>query len=189
VTDRNRRGGDTNGLDMEVRSDLENSKILAARPATSGRRPAGPAPLGGRAGAAILAGVVVFATAVVIASTISTEVSGRDLGVAASPSSGDQLAASVGVARLTYAAGHSSGWHVHPGVHSVVVLAGTLTVYDERCGRQDYGPGDSYVGGSRPHMAHNETPDELTLVVTSVYRQSSTGDHGSPVPAPEGCEA
>ncbi len=69
-----------------------------------------------------------------------------------------------------------------------MVLAGTLTVYDEMCLRQDYGPGASYLGGSLPHLARNESPEELRVAVTSVYRQSSTGEHGAAVPAPTGCE-
>ena len=54
----------------------------------------------------------------------------------------------VGTATSSYGPGHTSGWHVHPGVHSVVVLSGTLTVYDENCVRTDYGPGQSYLGGA-----------------------------------------
>jgi hypothetical protein len=42
-----------------------------------------------------------------------------------------------------------SGWHVHPGVHSVVVLSGTLTVYDDHCVRTDDRPGEIYLGGDK----------------------------------------
>ncbi len=37
---------------------------------------------------------------------------------------GPQVVVTDGV----YPAGHSSGWHAHPGLHSVVVLAGSLTI-------------------------------------------------------------
>jgi len=93
----------------------------------------------------------------------------------------------VGTASVTYVPGHSSGWHVHPGVHSVVVLSGTLTIYDEHCVRTDYGPGETYLGGNAPHLARNETTAELDVVTTYVYRATSE-DHGAPVAAPAGCD-
>ena len=87
-----------------------------------------------------------------------------------------------------YEAGHSSGWHVHPGLHSVVVLTGSLTVYDERCQRQDYGPGDAYLGGDRPHLVRNATPDSATYVVTYARLPSAALDPGTTVPAPTPCD-
>ena len=93
----------------------------------------------------------------------------------------------VGMATSTYERGHTSGWHVHPGVHSVVVLSGTLTIYDENCGRTDHGPGQTYLGGATPHVARNETPDVVDVAITFVYRPSREDD-GQVVPAPAGCE-
>lgn len=90
----------------------------------------------------------------------------------------------IGTASETYAPGHTSGWHVHPGVHSVVVLSGTLTIYDENCMRTDYGPGDTYLGGNAPHLAHNEGTDDLDVAVTYVYTSTVPG---TPVSAPAGC--
>ena len=96
--------------------------------------------------------------------------------------------AQVTTADLVYEPGHSSGWHVHPGVHAVVVLTGTLTVYDEGCGRHDFGPGDTYVGGLDPHVARNEHVEPVRMVVTYVADGAAQAP-GSPVPAPSGCEA
>lgn len=90
---------------------------------------------------------------------------------------------SIGTATTSYPPGHTSGWHVHPGVHSVVVLSGTLTVYDERCVRTEYGSGQTYLGGSEAHLARNESPDPLDVAITFVYRPSAV-DHGTPVAAP-----
>ena len=108
------------------------------------------------------------------------------------PPSGGPAAASrlaeVATADLVYEPGHSSGWHVHPGVHSVVVVSGTLTVYDEACRRQDYGPGQSYLGGREPHLARNTGPEPVALVVTYVA-DPSAHSAGSPVGAPSGCGA
>lgn len=94
---------------------------------------------------------------------------------------------SVGTSAVTYEPGHTSGWHVHPGVHSVVVLRGTLTIYDEYCVRTDYGPGETYLGGNAPHLARNDGVDELDVAITYVYRVDSP-DHGTPVTAPQGCD-
>ena len=91
----------------------------------------------------------------------------------------------VGTASETYEPGHTSGWHVHPGVHSVVVLSGTLTIYDERCVRTDYGPGETYLGGNAPHLARNEGTDDLDVAVTYIYTSKS---RGTPVAAPAGCD-
>jgi quercetin dioxygenase-like cupin family protein len=92
----------------------------------------------------------------------------------------------VGTASETYEPGHTSGWHVHPGVHSVVVLSGTLTIYDEHCARTDYGPGETYLGGNRPHLARNEGTDDLNVAITYVY-SSTSQTPGSPVAGPAGC--
>jgi hypothetical protein len=94
----------------------------------------------------------------------------------------------VGVTESTYEPAHSSGWHVHPGVHSVVVLAGMLSVYDATCARHDFGPGETYLGGSYPHLARNETDQPVTMVLTYVYVGGSPLDHPSGVDAPAGCD-
>jgi quercetin dioxygenase-like cupin family protein len=92
----------------------------------------------------------------------------------------------IGTASETYEPGHTSGWHVHPGVHSVVVLSGMLTIYDEHCVRTDYGPGEIYLGGNAPHLARNEGTDDLNVAITYVY-SSTSQTPGSPVAGPAGC--
>jgi quercetin dioxygenase-like cupin family protein len=87
-----------------------------------------------------------------------------------------------------YEAGHASGWHVHPGLHSVVVLTGELTVFDEQCGRQAFGPGEAYLGGDRPHLVRNDTRDEATYVVTYARLPSAALDPGTTVAVPTACE-
>jgi quercetin dioxygenase-like cupin family protein len=94
----------------------------------------------------------------------------------------------VGTVSETYEPGHTSGWHVHPGVHSVVVLSGTLTIYDERCVRTAYGPGEIFLGGNAPHLARNEGTDDLNVAITYVYSATSQSP-STPVAAPGGCDA
>jgi len=94
----------------------------------------------------------------------------------------------VGVTESTYEPGRSSGWHVHPGVHSVVVLAGMLSVYDATCERHDFGPGETYLGGNYPHLARNETDQTVSMAVTYVLAGGPPLDHPSAVDAPAGCD-
>lgn len=70
----------------------------------------------------------------------------------------------------SYAPGHSSGWHHHPGLHMVTVVSGTLTVYDRNCTAATYAPGQSYLGGEQPHLARNETEAALDMAVTYLVR-------------------
>lgn len=70
---------------------------------------------------------------------------------------------------LTYAPGQTSGWHVHPGVHEVTVLSGSLTIYGEDCQRRAYGPGDRYVGGPDRHMALNDSAERLEMAVRWIF--------------------
>ena len=159
-----------------VQAESRNNEYATAAPLA--------APVRGLAAfGAVLVGVATIAAAIGFGAASLTDPGGRPATAAAAGGDGN-----VSVTELTYAPGHSSGWHLHYGVHSVVVLGGTLTVYDEACVRQEYGVGASYLGGSLPHLARNEAPDELRVVVTSVYRQSATGGHGSAVPAPTGCD-
>ena len=87
-----------------------------------------------------------------------------------------------------YPAGHSSGWHVHPGLHSVVVLAGSLTIYDETCEPHDFGPGDSYLGGDRPHLVRNDRAAQATYVVTYAGRSAAGAGSRTTMPAPASCD-
>ncbi len=89
---------------------------------------------------------------------------------------------------ITYDPGQSSGWHVHPGIHAVHILSGSLTVYDESCVARTYGPDESYVGGRDPHLARNETAEPLRLVVTYVEPGNpAPADLSFALPAPPNC--
>ena len=111
----------------------------------------------------------------------------RDRRAAEAPMVSDAGFPDVGITDSSYPPGHSSGWHVHPGVHSVVVVRGTLTVYDQTCARAQYGPGQTYLGGAAPHVARNETTEALDVAITYVYRPTRD-DHGSTVTPPPGCD-
>ncbi len=135
---------------------------------------------------AMLAGAALVATALYAVDRSDAAPAG---GVRAAKTNADQwVEPDISVTSLSYAPGHTSGWHVHPGVHSVVVLTGVLTVFDEGCTRQEFGSGSTYLGGRQPHLARNDAADDLTVVVTSIYDASSATGHGAPMPVPAGCE-
>lgn len=152
---------------------------LEAERATRRRRWPLPAVVGGLA-------VVVGSTAVALVAEPAHARRPVAPVTAAAPGTAAPLP-NIGTASETYEPGHSSGWHVHPGVHSVVVLSGTLTIYDEHCVRTDYGPGETYLGGNAPHLARNERADDLNVAITYVYSATS-GAPGTPVAAPAGCD-
>lgn len=90
----------------------------------------------------------------------------------------------------TYEPGQDSGWHSHTGLHAVVVLSGTLTIYDEECAPHQYGPGDVYIGGGGAHLARNETAAPVEMTVTYLFPagRSHTEFH-VPASPPAGCAA
>lgn len=93
----------------------------------------------------------------------------------------------VGLTENTYQPGHTSGWHTHPGVHSVVVLEGVLSIVDGACTPQVVGAGESWIGGREPHLVRNDTESPVRLVITYAFDQASALDHAATVAAPQGC--
>jgi quercetin dioxygenase-like cupin family protein len=98
--------------------------------------------------------------------------------------------ADVTVHQATYQPGQTSGWHAHTGIHAVMVLSGTVTMYDGGCQGRAYGPGETYVGGREVHTVTNETAEPVTLSVTYLFPAgvSHTTFHVD-MPAPAGCGA
>lgn len=95
-------------------------------------------------------------------------------------------ALAVTVQRATYAPGQSSGWHSHPGIHSVVVLSGTLTVV-EACASRTFGPGDTYIGGQQNHLATNDGTEPVEMMVVYSTTADGPSDYALPADAPAGC--
>lgn len=61
----------------------------------------------------------------------------------------------VGIQKLVFAPGGSTGWHHHPGIAIGVVASGSVTFWDTDCHAMTYGPGlpngSSFVeGGDKP---------------------------------------
>lgn len=92
----------------------------------------------------------------------------------------------ISVLAQVYQPGEDSGWHRHAGVHAVTILSGTLTVYDDQCRRQTFGPGEPYIGGQFTHLAVNETtvPVEMSTTYVSPPASPNLTQHSL---APAGC--
>ena len=72
-----------------------------------------------------------------------------------------------GIARL--APGASFGWHYHNGMVLVTVTAGTITLYDPSCDRQDVSAGSGFI--EEPgvkHLARNESASLVVIAWTYV---------------------
>ena len=89
---------------------------------------------------------------------------------------------------VTYDPGYSSGWHVHPRRHEVVVLSGALTVYADDCRPEVYAAGQRYVSGPERHLATNEAAAPLEMVVRWLAGEEGRLPEGTtPVEAPGQC--
>lgn len=93
----------------------------------------------------------------------------------------------VSVVTQVYGPGDGSGWHSHAGVHAVAILSGTLTVYDDQCRAETFGPGKPYIGGQQPHLAVNETATPVDMVTTYVGSPAGNNLTQHPQPSP-GCQ-
>ena len=72
----------------------------------------------------------------------------------------------VAVQRVVAAPGASFGWHTHPGLTTVTVASGTLTLYHaEHCTHGiEYSAGDSFSNlGHEVHLARNNGTTDLVL--------------------------
>ena len=95
------------------------------------------------------------------------------------------------VLTTTIEPGGSTGWHSHPGPAFIVVVRGTVTLYDGNdpaCTPHRYGPGTGFLdpGFGHVHIARNEGNRPVTVVQT--YLDVPPG--GSPridEPAPGNC--
>jgi quercetin dioxygenase-like cupin family protein len=47
--------------------------------------------------------------------------------------------------------GGSNGWHSHPGMVVVMLVAGSITWYDENCNPTEYKAGDAWIEGEQLH--------------------------------------
>jgi quercetin dioxygenase-like cupin family protein len=74
--------------------------------------------------------------------------------------------------QVTFAAGGgSAGWHIHPGPGFVVVKSGEISVWNEKCQKTVYGPGESFFEGGpeESNLVKNEDPDTDAVVFGTFF--------------------
>jgi quercetin dioxygenase-like cupin family protein len=75
------------------------------------------------------------------------------------------------VARLTFAAGGTTGWHAHPGPVLVIVKTGSVTKYSaDDCTAQTYTAGQAFVenGPTDHNMIRNDGSVPAETIVTFI---------------------
>jgi len=90
------------------------------------------------------------------------------------------------VVEMAYDPGQSSGWHIHPIEHTVLIRSGTLAVYDDACEVRLYGTGETYAGGTQRHLVRNEGAVAVEMTVSRIETPIATYSVAR-LPAPAGC--
>jgi quercetin dioxygenase-like cupin family protein len=91
------------------------------------------------------------------------------------------------VEHLTFGAGGTTGWHVHPGPVLVIVKTGTVTKYSADCSVNRYSAGQAFVerGPTDVNMVRNETTNIAETIVTFIAPVGAVPIDS--VPAPPDC--
>ncbi|HWT22426.1 MAG TPA: hypothetical protein VN213_02860 [Solirubrobacteraceae bacterium] len=87
----------------------------------------------------------------------------------------------IRVQTVTFAPLGRTGWHHHPGIVIVAVQSGAVTVFDSRCRRKTYGPGQPDGSaftevGTAPLEVRNLSSTDPATVVATLVAPDSTAD-------------
>lgn len=91
---------------------------------------------------------------------------------------------------VTLEPGASSGWHFHPGWELVTITKGVLTLYAEDhpgCAPIEVPAGATGTANGRPHLARNDTPQPVGLIVTYFDVPMGNGGPALPTDRPGSC--
>jgi quercetin dioxygenase-like cupin family protein len=81
------------------------------------------------------------------------------------------------------AAGGQNGWHSHPGMVIVTLIAGSITWYDANCNPTNYKAGDSWVEGSQVHAYRVTSSTAIHTIGVFVIAQGQGYRIDQPAPA------
>jgi quercetin dioxygenase-like cupin family protein len=84
---------------------------------------------------------------------------------------------------VSYAAGGQTGWHSHPGMVAVTLIAGSIQWFDEDCTETDYTVGDSWTEGSQIHFFRVVGPLSTQATATFITAQGAPLRIDQPAPA------
>jgi quercetin dioxygenase-like cupin family protein len=92
-----------------------------------------------------------------------------------------QSKGAIDIVQATVAIGApgSSGWHSHPGIVLVTVVAGSLTVYDANCVATVQAAGSAFVeAGDSPLLVRNESQTVSAMVRVTYLEPAGTPNAG-----------
>jgi quercetin dioxygenase-like cupin family protein len=76
-------------------------------------------------------------------------------------------ASNIEAQEAAYSSGGVNGWHSHPGIVAVTLIAGTIEWFNEKCEPTVYEAGDSWTEGSKVH--YFRTMGTANVQLTAVY--------------------
>ena len=82
-----------------------------------------------------------------------------------------------------YLPGGHNGWHSHPGLIAVTVLAGSIEWFDADCKMTPYKAGDSWVEGSQVHYFRVTSATNLHLMASYIIAKGAPPRIDQPAPA------
>lgn len=84
---------------------------------------------------------------------------------------------------VAYSPGGHTGWHSHPGVLTIALVAGTVEWYDANCELKTYNAGDAWTEGSQLHYFRNVGTVNVHLMVTYIIAKGAASRIDEPAPA------
>jgi quercetin dioxygenase-like cupin family protein len=84
---------------------------------------------------------------------------------------------------VAYSPGGHTGWHQHPGVLTVALIAGTVKWYDGNCKGTVYTAGDAWTEGSQIHDVVSIGTVSAHFMVTYVIAKGAASRIDEPAPA------
>jgi quercetin dioxygenase-like cupin family protein len=74
---------------------------------------------------------------------------------------------------VAYSPGGHTGWHSHPGVLTLALIAGTVEWYNGNCELTTYNAGDAWTEGSQLHYLRNVGTVNVHLMVTYIIAEGA----------------
>ena len=84
---------------------------------------------------------------------------------------------------VAYLPGGHTGWHSHPGVLTIALIAGSLEWYNGKCELTTYNAGDAWTEGSQLHYFRNVDTVNVHLMATYIIAQGAAPRIDEPAPA------
>jgi len=82
-----------------------------------------------------------------------------------------------------FSPGGHTGWHSHPGVLTLALIAGSLEWYNGKCELTTYNAGDAWTEGSQLHYFRNVGTVNVHVMATFIIAQGAAPRIDEPAPA------